>query len=89
MKRETLIFFLGILIVLMPFVGVPSEWKRTVYVFLGALLMLIGYQLRRISYLRSIADLHGERVTDVYVESAAPPAEAQELKVGRTSAKKV
>ncbi len=68
MMRETLIFFLGFITILMPFIGVPSMWKRIVYVVLGSILMLVGYQLRRLAYVRSVEDHTGERKTEVYVE---------------------
>lgn len=74
MKRESLVFFLGMVIVLVPFLGVPSAWKRIVYIMLGLILVLVGYQLRRRAYLRSIEDHTGERKTDVYVEQVAFPA---------------
>lgn len=68
MKRESLIFFLGCVIMLLPFLGIPSMWKRIIYVILGLVLVLVGYQLRRNAYMRSIEDHTGERKTDVYVE---------------------
>jgi hypothetical protein len=103
MKRETLVFIFGFLLVFMPFLGVPSAWKRIVYVVIGALLVIIGYQLRRAAYLRSIPVSEGEYKTDVYVESRAPkytpvvaevPVEpavepVQEVKVRRTRTKRV
>lgn len=72
MKRATLVFFLGLVITLMPLLGIPSAWKRIVYISLGLMLMLAGYQLRRLAYLHSIEDrTTGERKTDVYVEQVA------------------
>jgi hypothetical protein len=52
----------------MPFLGIPSMGKRSIYITLGLILILVGYQLRRNAYLRSIEDHTGERKTDVYVE---------------------
>jgi membrane protein implicated in regulation of membrane protease activity len=68
MKRETIVFFFGIVIVLLPFLGIPSMWKRVVFVMIGLALMLFGYQLRRRAYLRSIESRTGERRTAEYVE---------------------
>jgi len=68
MKCETSVFFLGFVIILMPFLGIPSMWKRSIYISLGIVLVLVGYQLRRNAYVRSIEDHTGERKTDVYVE---------------------
>ncbi len=77
MKRESLIFLLGIAIVLLPFIGIPSEWKRVGYMLAGFSLALLGYQLRRAAFLRSITQPSGERRADVYVEQAAPLPQAQ------------
>ena len=102
MKRESLVFIFGFLLVFMPFLGIPSAWKRIVYVAIGALLVIIGYQLRRAAYIRAIPVSGGEYKTDVYVESIAPkrasshadipvepPVElVQEVKVRRTRTKR-
>lgn len=72
MKRETLVFFLGLVILLMPFMGIPSAWKQLAYAGVGLVLILLGYQLRRAAYVRSIERDNGERATDAYVESSAP-----------------
>lgn len=77
MKRATLVFFLGFVIALMPYLGIPSAWKRIIYVSLGLALILAGYQLRRLAYLHSIEDrTTGERKTDVYVEQVAVSSES-------------
>ena len=73
MKRESLIFFLGFVIFVMPFLGLPSTWKRVIYMVCGLVLVLVGYHLRRLAYLRSIGNDAGERATDVYVEQVSPP----------------
>lgn len=75
MKRESLVFFLGLMLVLLPFFGIPGMWKHIAYVVLGLLLVLVGYQLRRKAYLRSIEDDTGERKTDAYVEQVEVFAE--------------
>ncbi len=72
MKRESLIFFLGFVTILLPFLGVPSTWKRLLSVILGVTFVIVGYQLRRRAYLRSIEDTTGERKTDVYAEHVTP-----------------
>ncbi len=71
MKRESLVLLAGLLLAL-PFLGIPSDWKRIGYVTLGALLVLLGYQLRRAAYLRSMSSTSGERSSEAYVESSAP-----------------
>lgn len=87
MKRESLVLLAGLLILVLPFLGFPSDWKRIAYVVLGALLVLLGYQLRRSTYLRSMASASGERSSDAYVESPAP--EAPRASAGTARAKRV
>ena len=73
MKRESFVFLLGFVLILTPFLGIPSTWKHVVYVVLGAGLIVVGYQLRRIAYLRSIENhTTGERRNDAYVEHVEP-----------------
>lgn len=86
MKRESLIFFLGCAMVLLPFLGIPSAWKRGVYVVLGLVLILVGYQLRRLAYVRSIEDHAGERKTDVYVEQVEQLFVKPSIPLGRQGA---
>jgi len=69
MKRETIVFILGFLVVLMPQLGIPTEWKTGFFVVAGVVLMIVGYSLRRAAYLRSIERENGERHTDSFVES--------------------
>lgn len=68
MSRESLVFIFGIVVFLTPFLGAPSNVKETIIIGAGAILMLIGYSLRRSAYLRSISDSTGERRTDAFVE---------------------
>ena len=73
MLRESLVFFLGLAVALAPFAGIPSAARRAALVVAGLALMLVGYQLRRAAYLRSIVDENGERKTDAYVEQVVAP----------------
>ena len=56
MKRESLVFFLGLVLILLPFLGIPSAWKRIGYIVLGFILALVGYHLRRLAYIRAAQD---------------------------------
>lgn len=75
MARESLVFFLGCAVALLPFAGIPTLWRRGVFVVVGFALAVLGYQLRRAAYLRSIVDGNGERKTDAYAEHT-PAAQA-------------
>lgn len=72
MKRESFVFLLGIAVIVIPFLGIPRMWRQVLLAFIGASLILIGYQLRRQAYVRSIERDAGERHADVYVENVTP-----------------
>jgi hypothetical protein len=67
-SRESVIFLLGFCIIVMPHVGVPSDWKLYFYIVAGLLCMWCGYSLRRSAYLRSIEERNGERFADSFAE---------------------
>lgn len=69
MTKESLVFIIGLLVLMVPKLGIPTEWKEYFLIGTGVLLMLIGYILRRTAYIRSIENEKGERTTDSYVES--------------------
>ena len=65
-----IVFIIGVLICVTPFLGIPSDWKQTTFVVSGVLLMLFGYRLRYERFLRSIRDSEtGEYKTDSFVEA--------------------
>ncbi len=69
MSKESLVFFTGLLLIVLPLLGVPALWKTGITVFLGFLLVLTGYRLRRDVYLEHIDKGIGERATDSFVET--------------------
>lgn len=69
MSKETLVFVIGLLLVITPFLGIPEAWRISIIVFLGAVLIFTGYGLRRGVYLRHIDRGNGERGTDSFVET--------------------
>lgn len=80
MTQESLVFFIGFCLFLVPFLGVPADWKTIAYVVCAVLLMIIGYRLRYARYLRSIEDEHGERRTDSFVEATQSLFDSSEKK---------
>lgn len=70
MSRESLIFILGIVVLVTPFLGVPSDWKQYILAASGGIIAIAAYQLRRRAYLRSIERQGGERHADMFVENA-------------------
>lgn len=79
MTKETLVFFTGILLTLVPFLGIPEAWRQYTVAGLGVLLILVGYALRRAIYLSRIDRGNGERGTDSFVETTEPLFKETEL----------
>jgi len=71
MSRESIVFTLGILYLVIPNLGIPDIWKLYFYISSGVVLVFVGYSLRRSAYLRSIQKENGERSTDSFVEHIA------------------
>lgn len=69
MTKETLVFLFGILLIIIPFLGIPEEWRYYAVTVMGVLLTFIGYELRRRTYLSRIDKGNGERGNDSFVET--------------------
>lgn len=69
MSRESIVFVIGFLVLIVPYLGVPEDWKLYFFIVAGTALMFIGYSLRRRSYLRSLQQDSGERRADSFVEN--------------------
>lgn len=69
MSKETLVFVFGIILTVVPFLGIPTLWRQYTVFALGVCLILIGYALRRRLYLDRIDKGNGERSTDSFVET--------------------
>ncbi len=80
MSKETLVFLVGIVLTLVPFLGVPEDWKKYTIVSTGVLLILVGYLLRRSLYYSRIDYGNGERGDDSFVETTKQLFEERELK---------
>jgi uncharacterized membrane protein len=68
MSRESIVFTAGILLLVVPSLGIPESWKFYFYIASGVVLVVVGYSLRRSAYLRSIQKENGEQGTDSFVE---------------------
>jgi hypothetical protein len=79
MTKETLVFFAGMLLILVPFLGIPEAWRQYTVAGLGVILVLVGYVLRRSVYLSRIDRGNGERGTDSFVETTEPLFKETEL----------
>lgn len=69
LTKETLVFLCGLLLIVIPFLGVPEEWRYYAVTAMGVVLVFVGYELRRRIYLSRIDKGNGERGTDSFVET--------------------
>jgi len=77
MSRESLIVSLGIILAVTPFLGISGDFKRYIFIGGGLLIAVVGYQLRRAAFFRSIQTSNGEKRSDSFVESM--PSEDGEI----------
>jgi uncharacterized membrane protein len=68
MSRESIVFTLGILLLVIPSLGIPETWKLYFFIGAGVILVFVGFSLRRSAYLRSIKKENGEQGTDSFAE---------------------
>lgn len=68
MSRESIVFIIGLLLLVVPSLGIPDSWKFYFCIAVGVVLVIVGYSLRRASYIRSIENEDGERSTDSFKE---------------------
>jgi uncharacterized membrane protein len=68
MSRESLIVLIGFTLIFAPFLGILEIQKQYFIAGLGAVLIFIGYSLRRSRYLRQLERGNGERGNDSFVE---------------------
>jgi hypothetical protein len=69
MSKETLVLISGILLTIVPFLGVPETWRQYTILGFGVVLILVGYFLRRKVYLNRLDKGNGERGSDTYIET--------------------
>ncbi len=72
MTKGTLIFLLGIFLIIVPSLGIPLWWKQITYVAFGVLLIGIGYSLRRTQYLAALDQDGSIRTAETFVETTEP-----------------
>jgi len=73
MSRNKLILLIGILLVLMPFLGFPSAWKTFFYMGFGIILIIVAI----VGHVRRRSPLMVEReevITEVYVSNSPDQA---------------
>lgn len=72
MTKGTAIFLLGLLIIILPSLGIPAIWKQSILIAVGILLLGIGYTLRRAQYLSTLDHDGSVRTAETFVETTEP-----------------
>jgi len=80
MSKETLVFIFGILLTIIPFLGIPEDWRQYAILGIGVFLIIMGYTLRRSVYLNRIDYGNGERGSDAFIETTSTLFKENELK---------
>jgi hypothetical protein len=69
MRKATLIGVLSLLLIVLPFLGVPETWKTYGTSGIGVILLFLGYMLVR-DRIHAESDLgNGERGNESYIET--------------------
>jgi len=69
MKKETLVLLLGFILILIPQLGIPDDWKRVLTIGAGIMLLVLGYLLLRDRFYAGTDLGNGERGTDTFIET--------------------
>jgi hypothetical protein len=72
MTKGTAIFLIGLLLIIVPSLGIPLLWKHGIYVAFGILLLAFGYTLRRRQYLDLLEQDGETRTRETFVETTEP-----------------
>ncbi len=43
MRKEKALFFIGLFILILPFLGFPNSWKTVMYMIIGIIIMYLAY----------------------------------------------
>lgn len=72
MTKGTAIFLLGLLVIILPALGVPMAWKQIAFAVMGIIMLGLGYSLRRSQYLATLEHDGVVRTAETFVETTEP-----------------
>ena len=84
MSKEVLVIVLGVWILIVPFLGIPSSWKTTIFALSGLAIVVIGFLLRTEAYSRGTKRPEHRKFVENFGPSAADQ-DSHERKEGITS----
>jgi uncharacterized membrane protein len=69
MRKAMFVCLIGLILITLPYLGIPTYLREYLLVGVGVLLALFGYMLMRDEILRRSDYGNGERGSDSYVET--------------------
>ena len=69
MKKDISIIFLGLVVVVTPFLGIPTSWKSVVFVVVGLVISWLAYLLQK--EMHDVGNAGVEKGTEIFVENDA------------------
>ena len=68
--KEKSVIGLGFLLVIMPLIGIPREWKIVCTVLIGVVFLYLGALFYRVARMRELAKREDEIRTQTFTETA-------------------
>ena len=79
MSKEITLILLGIWIAVVPYLGVPTSWKTSIFFISGLFVMLLGFFLRTEALARTSLRGGGKYASrQTFVENTAHPTDASQ-----------
>ena len=72
MRKAMFVCLIGFILVILPYLGIPTFLREYILIASGLLLVLFGYMLMRDEILRRSDYGNGERGNDSFVETTEP-----------------
>ena len=79
MSKEITLILLGIWIAVVPYLGIPSSWKTSIFFISGLLVILLGFLLRTEALARTSGQSGGRYASrHTFVENTASSVQNQQ-----------
>jgi uncharacterized membrane protein len=72
MRKAMFVCLVGFVLLVLPYLGIPTDFREYILVGAGVLLVLFGYMLMRDEILRRSDYGNGERGSDSFIETTEP-----------------
>lgn len=71
MRKERMLFFVGIWVAVLPFLGFPNSWRKILFVLSGLAIIYLAYLFRgqQKAHILEIRKSSDEQVMDAFVDN--------------------